>query len=79
MSDTDSKEITIGGGSSEITINEAISLAEKLVAAIAALVSIIKTGKKDMTVDEEMAALKELYLKPRAEIEAEVDASNPPV
>jgi hypothetical protein len=71
-------EITIGGGSSKITIDEAVSLAEKLVAVTAALISIIKAGKADITIDEEITALKELYLTPRAEIEAEVDATTPP-
>jgi hypothetical protein len=71
---SDIKTITIGGGNTEITVVEAISLIEKLVAAITAMVIIIKSGKPGMTADEEIVALQALYLKPRADIEAEVDA-----
>lgn len=65
------EELTIGGGSSQITVSQAIELLSLITSLTTKIVEATQAGKTEITVDEEKAKLEALLLRSADEVIAE--------
>ena len=65
------EELTIGGGSSQITVSQAIELLSLITSLTTKIVEAAQAGKTEITVDEEKAKLEALLLRSADEVIAE--------
>lgn len=67
-------ELTIGGGSSQVTLSQAIELMNLAVNLGTKIAEAVEAGKTEITADEEKAKLTALLLRPSNEVIAEAQA-----
>ena len=67
------QEITIGGGSSQITLSQAIQLVSLAASLATKIAEAIQAGNDTVDSEAETKTLKELLLRPSEEVIAEAD------